>query len=165
LFSSPRPVADNTIPPWLTGSFFVEGFDNFGLGENSVFVLSGPPFFPEMTFSPPANLPSQTTEICDPIPSCNQLFGFTAVWNGSAIGGAVRMFTQDMSGQPISLTGWMTGGVISGFRQEVMGIEDIYINEWQFDFTFRGIWSNGWWSEGSSSIHVGTSTDTEGLLR
>ena len=28
--------ADDTIP-WLTGTFYVEGSDNFGLGENSVF--------------------------------------------------------------------------------------------------------------------------------
>jgi len=53
---------------------------------------------------------------------------------------------------------------MAGFRQEAQGIEDIYINEWQFDFTFRGVWSNGWWSEGSGDIHVGTTQDTQGTV-
>lgn len=56
------------IIPWLT-TFEVNGHDNGGLGDNFVFFLTpglpGPPFI-DMTFSTPANLPSQTTVSVSP---------------------------------------------------------------------------------------------------
>ena len=139
--------ADDTIP-LLTGNFDAFGSLNFGTGSNLV-ILNGPSAV-GMTFSPPANLPSNTLP-CPP--TCD--FTIT-LWNGSAIGGAVDMIA-DIGGGTIDMAGGMTGGEISGFRQ-IANNPNVCCdaNEWQFDFTFRGIWSNGWWSEGSSSIHVGT---------
>jgi hypothetical protein len=102
-----------------------------------------------MAFSAPANLPSQTTVTCTPEFCLTQ-----TIWNGSAIGGTVGMGAQDMFGKPISLTGGMTGGMISGFYENCEGIVICYANEWQFDFTFRGVWNNGCWSEGSGATSV-----------
>jgi len=53
------------IIPWLT-TFEVNGHDNGGLGDNFVsFLTPGPPLI-DMTFSIPANLPSQTTVSVSP---------------------------------------------------------------------------------------------------
>jgi hypothetical protein len=149
----------DTIPS-LTGDFTIETLEssNFGTGENSapIFRLPDlPPGTAAIMFSPPANLPSNTLP-CPP--ACDFTVTF---WNGSAIGGTVGM-DADIGGQFITMTGWMTGGEISGFRQIVNNPNLCCdANEWQFDFTFRGIWSNGWWSEGSSSIHISTNPPGE----
>jgi hypothetical protein len=111
-----------------------------------------------MFFSPPANLPSTTIVNCSPEGSITAIF-----WNGLRFGGLVNTLAQfDQTSPILSMTGWMTGGVISGFQEFCEGQEICYSNKWQFDFTFRGIWSNGWCSEGSSSMHVAT-TNPPGL--
>ena len=147
----------DTIPE-LTGTFNVFGSDNFGNPRvNMVNLISpiGVPFA-GMTFSPPANLPFTTITNCS-------TYGcvFVTLWDGSAFGGAVGMGADVGGGQFITMTGGMTGGVISGLQEECTGNLICYADEWQFDFTFRGIWSNGWWSEGSSSIHISTNPPGE----
>ena len=128
---------------------------NFGTGENSAPLFR----FPDLPlgtaaimFSPPANLPSNEIMRCDSQGCITQI-----TWNGSAIGGSVGMELFNDSGQTIAnMKGGMNGGEISGFFQSCTGNLICEANEWQFDFTFRGIWSNGWWSEGSSGIHIST---------
>ena len=71
-------------------------------------------------------------------------------------------------GQTIYDPGCGTGGFLAqSYEYVTASLGDsatAKANEWQFDFTFRGMWDNGWWSEGSSSIHVGTNDYRGGSL-
>jgi hypothetical protein len=145
--------------PELTGTF-----EPVGLGNNPAgpFTVSFPPnpFVTQMTFSQPANLPSQTTMNCAP-----QGCFIQTDWNGSAVGGGVDMVTVTDTGiQTINMTGLMTGGTISGFLIECTGILICDGYNWDYDFTFRGIWSNGWFTDGSASIRTGVMGDAQGTV-
>jgi hypothetical protein len=67
----------------------------------------------------------------------------------------------------LTFSGSMSGGKITGFRVDTIGS-----NNWQFDFAFSGIWSNGWRSEGVADVSecapidafLGCYEDVEGSL-
>ena len=153
------------IIPELTGDFIAYA-PTGGLPDGRTGV---PLYLPTGGFSgalmflaPPANLPSKTTTTCTDPNNCV----IVTIWDGSAIGGPVSM-SADIGGQTINMTGVMTGGSI--FGQNIICDNPFFPCfdwQWDFSFSFRGSWSNSWFTEGEAGITMspGDTGETRGTV-
>lgn len=149
--------------PWLTGDFQLFGNGNYGTGDNFV-AFTPPPPIGLFVFSPPPNLPNSTFCVSPPIEGWNCV----TTWNGNAFGGSVAFLDVKLNeGDPaLTFSGWMSGGQITGGRwTDCIGSCGDQYNQWSFDFTFRGVWSNGWWSEGSANAIIPSVGETDASLQ
>jgi hypothetical protein len=150
-------MADDTVP-WLTGTFDVLSFGpNPGFGENSAYFYVPPigvgPAVGSMSFTPPANLPHTSFTYCYAWNNCSWYTTFTT-WDGSAVGGTTNFVAgTEPDDTFLTMAGWMTDGGIQG--REVVSCTPFCAyaeRNWAFSYTFRGVWSNGWWSEGYVTV-------------
>ena len=160
----PKAYASDTVP-WLTGNFTLTCFAGSCSGGDGSGVSSfQPPPYGQMVFSPPPNLPyTYSCERCD-----DPAYG-TWEWDyaGSAIGGAVGFSGVQLqySDPALGFNGWMTGGSVTGWVEDFgTMLNTDPINQWYLDFTFRGVWDNGWWSVGTANMSTDSTGDAWGTV-
>ena len=134
--------------PELTGYFNLGGFQPGGIEW-----LGSPPYA-AVSIGPPADL--HVTSGCYSCDNPNYRVDW-AVYDGSMVDGGFSMFAQVQSSDPnpIWFTGSITGGSVSGWTQTVCSLcFGDPINQWTYGLTFRGTWSNGWYSQGSANARL-----------
>ena len=81
-----------------------------------------------------------------------------ATYDGSMVGGLFSISAQvqaDGSEPPIWFTGSITGGTASGWTWTVCNVcIGDPLDQWVYGLTFRGTWSNGWYSKGSAYASI-----------
>jgi hypothetical protein len=135
--------------PLLTGHFDLAGFQPGG-----TLTFETPPYA-TVNFAPPSEL--HVTKWCTACDDQSERVDY-ATYAGSMVGGLFSISAQVQPGgsqPPIWFMGSITGGTSSGWTWTVCNVcIGDPLDQWVYDFTFRGTWSNGWYSKGSAYTSI-----------
>lgn len=144
----------------LTGHFVFDSA-NGSLGSHNWGYVWTPPngLFDFSVVLPTESL--EKAETCMDPPTC---YIHQIVWEGPALSGTVSWTNLNNSASSTTFAGWMTSSDISVWEMwdDRGGWDGVY--EYGLDFTFRGVWSNGWWAEGSTVALTHTTGSTDGYF-